>query len=192
MTARGLSILLAVAALLAWAEAGCDPQRRTPPPAAGDRPMALTITTTAFIDGGAIPRKHTGDGQDVSPPLVWTDVPEGAKSLALICDDPDAPQPQPWVHWVIYDLPGDLTGLAEGVPAEAPPHLPGAIQGPNSWGTAGYRGPAPPPGGPHRYFFRLYALDTQFKAPSLDADALRAKMAGHILAEGELLGTYER
>lgn len=154
--------------------------------------MALTITTTAFMDGGAIPRKYTGDGEDVSPPLVWTNLPDGVKSLALICDDPDAPGPAPWVHWVIYNLPGDLHGLAEGVPAETPADLPGAIQGPTSWGTVGYRGPAPPAGGPHRYYFRLYALDKQIKMAGLDADGLTRKMDGHILAEGELIGTYQR
>ena len=155
--------------------------------------MALTITTTAFMDAGPIPRKYTGDGEDISPPLVWAGVPDGTESIALICDDPDAPTPTPWVHWVIYNLPGDLTGLAEGIPpSKAPPDLPGAIQGPNSWPTIGYKGPAPPPGNPHRYYFALYALDTNISAAGLDADALREQMAGHILAQGELIGTYGR
>jgi len=193
MAPHKLPTLLAVAALLAWTAPGCQPQRRTPAPAAGDKPMALTITTTAFMDGGAIPRRYTGDGEDVSPPLVWADLPDGVKSLALICDDPDAPTPTPWVHWVIYNLPGDLTGLAEGIPADKQlSDPPGAIQGPNSWPDTGYRGPAPPPGGPHRYYFRLYALDKQIKTAGLDADGLTKKMAGHILAEGELMGTYQR
>lgn len=155
--------------------------------------MALTITTTAFMDGGPIPPKYTGDGQDISPPLVWSDLPDGVATLALICDDPDAPTPTPWVHWVIYNLPGDLTGLAEGIPTiEKLTDPPGAVQGPNSWPTTGYKGPAPPRGGAHRYYFRLYALDVEITAAGLDADALRNKMAGHILAEGELIGTYQR
>jgi len=155
--------------------------------------MSLTITTTAFIDGGAIPRKHTGDGADVSPPLMWSGVPTGTTSLALICDDPDAPSRTPWVHWVIYNIPSDLTGLSEGItPVATPPEPPGALQGPNSWPTTGYRGPAPPPGKPHHYYFRLYALDRKIETAGLDADGLREAMDGHIVSEGEIIGTYQR
>ncbi|MFH1748266.1 MAG: YbhB/YbcL family Raf kinase inhibitor-like protein [Planctomycetota bacterium] len=149
--------------------------------------MKLVIQTTAFDAGKPIPRKYTGDGEDVSPPLTWTGVPAEAQELALICDDPDAPRPEPWVHWVIYKIPADTTGLPEGVPA-------GALQGPNSWPTTGYRGPAPPRGhGVHHYHFKLYALDSILDLPpGLTKDQLLQRMAGHIIAEGELVGTYER
>ena len=153
--------------------------------------MAMTITTSAFMDGGPIPRKYTGDGQDISPPLVWAGMPDGTASLAIICDDPDAPGDTPWVHWVIYNLPGDLAGLPEGVLPVGVLSEPAGLQGPNSWPTTGYKGPAPP-SGTHRYFFAIYALDTNISTPDLDADALRAQMAGHILAQGEIIGTYQR
>ena len=162
----------------------------------GDR-MTIQITSTAFEHGEPIPRKYTGEGADVSPPLAWTGLPEGTKELVLICDDPDAPTPEPWVHWVIYKIPADAEGLPEGVAHDPRLKNPaGALQGKNSWTAGrmiGYRGPMPPPGSPHRYHFRLYALEAKMVAESgLDKKTILAEIKDHILAEGELIGTYER
>ncbi|HID20787.1 MAG TPA: YbhB/YbcL family Raf kinase inhibitor-like protein [Planctomycetaceae bacterium] len=160
--------------------------------------MKIELTSTAFKNGERIPRKYTGDGQDVSPPLSWSGVPEGAKELALICDDPDAPGPEPWVHWVVYGLSPELAGLPEGIPAQSEIDKPvKALQGKNSWPsgrTIGYRGPAPPRGhGTHHYHFKLYALDTPLNLPpGVDKKRLLKAMEGHIIAQGELIGTYER
>lgn len=160
--------------------------------------MSLTLTSDVFAGGDRIPVRHAGDGEDVSPPLSWTGVPESTRELALICDDPDAPTPQPWVHWVLYKLPADCRGLPEGVPSNSRLEEPaGALQGRNSWSsgrTIGYRGPAPPPRhGVHHYHFRLYALDEPLALnPGIDKRSLQAAMQGHILAEAELVGTYER
>lgn len=160
--------------------------------------MTIELSSDAFSQGAKVPQKFTGDGQDLSPPLRWNNVPPGVREFALICDDPDAPSPEPWVHWVLYKIPGDLRELPEGLPAEAmlkSPH--GALQGLNSWPsgrTVGYRGPAPPRGhGTHHYHFRLYALDTALHLPAKsDKHELLKAIAGHVLAEGELMGTYER
>ncbi len=160
--------------------------------------MAIQLTSTAFGEGERIPAKHTGEGDDVSPPLAWSGVPQGTKALALICDDPDAPTPQPWVHWVIYKIPADCRGLPEGIAKTPRLEEPaGALQGANSWPsgqTIGYRGPMPPPGhGVHRYFFRLYALGAELAAePGMDKVALLEKMSGDVLDEGQLMGTYQR
>jgi Raf kinase inhibitor-like YbhB/YbcL family protein len=152
--------------------------------------MALTLTSTAFSDGGLIPRRYTCDGEDVSPPLAWRDAPAGTRSFALICDDPDAPA-KVWVHWVIYNLPATVTDLPEAVPPD--PELPrGGRQGRNDFGRLGYGGPCPP-SGTHRYFFRLYALDALLDlAPGATKGDLVRKMAGHILAETVLVGRYAR
>jgi len=166
--------------------------------AKGEKKMTLEITSTAFKQGHPIPKKYTGEGSDVSPPLAWFGLPQGTKELALICDDPDAPTDEPWVHWVIYKIPADVKGLPEGMPRK--PRLkdpPDALQGKNSWpaGEAiGYRGPMPPPRhGVHHYYFKLYALEAQVSAePGLDKKALMEAIRSHILAEGELMGTYER
>ena len=153
--------------------------------------MALTIASTAFTDGAAIPKKYTCDGQDLSPPLAWTGVPEGTKSLALICDDPDAPMGT-WVHWVLWGLPPSAPALPEGAPPTGT--LPGGIQqGMNSWPKVGYGGPCPPPGKPHRYFFKLYALDATLTLPdNTDKGGLERAMKGHILASAQIMGTYGR
>lgn len=161
-------------------------------------PVTIKLTSPAFAEGAAIPKKYTGEGEDVSPPLEWTGLPEGTKELALVCDDPDAPRKEPWVHWVIYKIPPDTKGLAEGVPRTArPKHPAGALQGKNSWPDGenlGYRGPMPPKGhGPHRYFFTLYALDHVLDAePGLTKEELIRKMSGHVLGIGRCMGTYER
>lgn len=160
--------------------------------------MTITLTSTAFANGEKIPTRHTADGEDLSPPLSWSNLPDGTKELALICDDPDAPTPEPWVHWVIYKIPSDTASLSEGISNDERLDQPrGAVQGKNSFpkgATIGYRGPAPPPGhGVHHYHFKLYAVDTELKLdPGADKAALLKAMNGHILAQGELVGTYER
>ncbi len=153
--------------------------------------MSLELTSKAFQPGGTIPKPYTGDGADHSPPLGWSEPPAGTKSLALICDDPDAPRGT-WVHWVLFNLPPETRELGEGVPATETLDS-GAKQGTNDFGNVGYGGPAPPRGKPHRYFFNLYALDGTVDLP---AGATKAKlvvaMKGHILAQGQLTGTYGR
>src|SRR5512143_2665738 len=154
----------------------------------------MNLTSPAFQHNAAIPARFTCDGTDVSPALNWAGLPTGTKSLALIVDDPDAPDPRAprmtWVHWVLYNLPPDATGLPEAVSSTALPAETG--QGLNDWGRTGYGGPCPPIGR-HRYFHKLYALDTRL--PDLGKPtkaALEQAMAGHILAKAELIGTYQR
>ena len=157
--------------------------------------MTLTLTSPAFEPGETIPRKYSGEGADVSPPLQWTQVPEGTKELALICDDPDAPTAQPWVHWVIYKIPRDASGLPENIPKVDRLSTPaGALQGFNSWGKTGYGGPMPPPGhGVHHYHFTLFALDAALEGRTgLDKAALLKAMKAHTLAQAKLIGTYQR
>ncbi len=157
----------------------------------------MNLQSSAFKTGQPIPKKHTGKGQDLSPPLTWSDPPAAAKQFALIVDDPDAPTPQPWGHWVLYNIPPETTQLPEALPQkdtlDTPP---GARQGKNSWDTnnIGYRGPMPPPGhGTHHYHFMLYALDTPLDAkPGLSKTQLLDLMKGHIIAQAELVGTCER
>ena len=149
--------------------------------------MSIEVSSPAFEPGGVIPRQYTGEGQDVSPALNWADLPEGTREIALICDDPDAPRPEPWVHWVLYKIPADRTGLPEG-------GTEGAFEGENDFGRASYGGPMPPRGhGIHQYHFKVYALNAELEAVgSLTKDQLLEAMEGHILDEGELVGTYER
>lgn len=153
--------------------------------------MALTITSPAFQDGAAIPSQYTCEGNDISPPLEWSGVPAGARSLALLCDDPDAPR-KTWVHWVLWAIPPDRTSLPEGLPAKAALKGVGS-QGKNDFGRLGYGGPCPPPGKPHRYFFKLFALDCEV---NLGAGAgkreLEQSMQGHVLAQGQLVGKFHR
>lgn len=154
------------------------------------RAMSFSLTSSAFAEGAAIPSKYTCDGRDVSPPLAWSGVPAGAQSLALVVDDPDAPDPaapkMTWVHWVLYDIPPATTAIAEG--AEPP----GAKDGMNDWKRTGYGGPCPPVGR-HRYFFKLYALDRALPDLHRPTKAqLEAAMKGHVLAEARLIGTYQK
>ncbi len=152
--------------------------------------MATKVTSTAFTEGTMIPAKYTCDGANISPPLAWSGSPATAKSFALICDDPDAPAGT-WAHWVVFNLPASVTSLDENVPADKT--LPnGARQGTNDFRKLGYGGPAPP-SGTHRYYFKLYALDTilDLAAGATKPQLLRA-MEGHILAQGQLMGTYKR
>jgi Raf kinase inhibitor-like YbhB/YbcL family protein len=160
--------------------------------APGRAAMALTLTSAAFAAGGDIPAKHTCEGGDVSPPLAWSGAPSGTRSFALVVDDPDAPDPKAprttWVHWVVYDLPATTTALAEGASGKLPS---GAREGTNDFKRTGYGGPCPPIGR-HRYFHKLYALDaTLGLAGATKADVEKA-MAGHVLAQAELVGTYQK
>jgi Raf kinase inhibitor-like YbhB/YbcL family protein len=157
--------------------------------------MTLRLHSNAFGPGKSIPRRYTGDGDDLSPALSWSELPERTKGLALIVEDPDAPRPEPFVHWVLYGIPADAPGLVEGIPKEATLASPaGALQGKNSFGQIGYGGPAPPRGhGAHHYHFRLFALDEPLNVrEALDNKALLAVMSGHVLEEAEVVGTYER
>ena len=157
----------------------------------GGQAIAFAIRSTAFPAGGTIPKRHTCDGPDVSPPLSWTEPPAGTKSLALIMDDPDAPVGT-WVHWVLYNLPASTRELAEGTPTSET-LANGARQGTNDFRKIGYGGPCPPQGPAHRYFFKLYALDTELNlAPGATKKQLEAAIAGHILTQAELIGRYGR
>jgi Raf kinase inhibitor-like YbhB/YbcL family protein len=152
---------------------------------------AMRITTADFPAGGAIPRTFTADGADLSPALGFEGAPAGTRAFALIVDDPDAPVGL-WVHWVLYDLPAGCGGLAQNQPRSAT--LPGgARQGKNSWSRLGWNGPSPPPGRPHRYFFKLYALSSPLGLePGATAKAVEAAMKGKVLAQAELMGSYGR
>jgi Raf kinase inhibitor-like YbhB/YbcL family protein len=152
------------------------------------------VTSTAFEPGGAIPAAYTCQGRDISVPLAWSGLPAGTRSLALIVDDPDAPDPaaptMTWVHWLLYNIPPAAAGLPEAVKPHALPA--GTLQGRNDWGRTGYGGPCPPVGR-HRYFFKLYALDVVL--PDLgqpDKRRLERAMKGHVLAQQELIGTYAK
>ncbi|RMH97449.1 MAG: YbhB/YbcL family Raf kinase inhibitor-like protein [Calditrichaeota bacterium] len=152
--------------------------------------MSITLKSSAFEDGGMIPAKYTCDGENVSPPLTWEGVPDEAKTLALICDDPDAPM-KTWVHWVVFNIPTSVKELPENTPAIRT-LANGARQGINDFRRIGYGGPCPP-GGTHRYFFKIYALDTELNLePGATKEDLLKAMEGHILAEGQLMGKYSR
>ena len=169
-------------------------------------PAALTVTSAAFRTGEAIPVDYTADGRNVSPPLTWSGAPPTTREFVLILDDPDAPTPQPFVHWVIYKIPATAKGLPEALPMGAAVKAPGlesAVQGPTGFAMfargggpppqPGYRGPAPPPGKPHHYTFKLYALNTPLDArEGMTKDDLLEAMEGKIVAQGELVGVYER
>jgi Raf kinase inhibitor-like YbhB/YbcL family protein len=155
--------------------------------------MELSLTSTAFTEGGPIPVKYTCDGADLSPPLAWSGVPQGTAALALIADDPDAPAGT-WVHWVLYDLPAAFGGLPEKVSkVETPQELKGAVQGRSDSHEVGYSGPCPPPGPAHRYFFKLYALAAPLGLkPGASKEEVERAMGGHVLATAQLMGTYAR
>lgn len=153
--------------------------------------MSIPVTSKAFQPGMAIPQQYTADGADQSPPLHWSEPPSGTKSIALICDDPDAPRGT-WVHWVLFNLPPQTRDLEEGVPTTATLDN-GAKQGKNDFGKIGYGGPAPPKGQTHRYFFKVYALSASLDlTPGATKAELEDAMRGHILAEGQLMGRYKR
>jgi Raf kinase inhibitor-like YbhB/YbcL family protein len=169
----------------------------------GAKSMTIKITSSAFQEGQRIPKQYTGEGADLSPPLRWSDVPDEAKELLLICDDPDAPTDEPWVHWVIYKIPANVTSLKEGIPRKTRlTDPPGTLQGKNSWPNSktavpeniGYRGPMPPTGhGTHHYYFKLYALEAKLSAEAgMDKNSILKEIEGHVIAEGQLMGTYSR
>jgi Raf kinase inhibitor-like YbhB/YbcL family protein len=156
--------------------------------------MSLAITSPAFAHNGPIPEKYTCDGENLSPPLVWTGCPDKGRSLVLIVDDPDAPDPDAprmvWVHWVLYNIPPTATGLAEAITSGDLPE--GTQEGLNDWQRTGYGGPCPPVGR-HRYFHKLYVLDKELPVGSLPSKRdLEQAMEGHVLARAELIGTYQR
>ena len=163
-------------------------------PTSVEAAMEFTLQSSAFSPGDAIPSRYTCEGRDISPPLSWRGVPEGARSLVLIVDDPDAPDPRApkmtWVHWVLYNLPAELTALPENIAAADLPT--GTGQGRNDWRRSGYGGPCPPVGR-HRYFFKLYALDTRLSGLQQPTKAeVEAAMEGHVMARAELIGTYRK
>lgn len=150
----------------------------------------MQITSAAFKDGQGIPKKYTCDGEDVSPPLEWTPGPDDTKTLAIICDDPDAPMGT-WVHWVVFNIPGDTVKLPENVPPEREMNN-GAIQGMNDFQKIGYGGPCPP-SGTHRFFFKIYALDIKLDLPAgATKSHLMIAMEEHVLEQAHLMGTYRR
>ena len=157
------------------------------------RMTSMTLHSAAFEAHGRIPEKYTADGENISPPLTWLGVPKTAKELVLIMDDPDAPQAKPWVHWLIYHIPPSRAGLTEETPAQN--EVDGMIQGTNSFGTIGYRGPQPPKThGDHHYHFTIYALDALLigETPGLSKEQLLQRMQGHVIGTGELIGVYSR
>ena len=178
-----LSALVALPLLLSC-------RSKTQPSIEGGEKMDIKVTSQAFQEGGMIPKKYSGEGDDVSPPLVWGPVPAGAKSLVLISDDPDAPVGT-WVHWVLYNLPPNVTELAENVPPTETLGN-GAKHGKNDFRKLGYGGPMPP-SGTHRYFFKVYALDAVLNLPAgATKSQLLKAMEGHILGQGQLMGKYKR
>ena len=183
---RGILVMLALVVALC----SCSGEARRNANAKGVAKMSITVKSSAFADGGMIPKKYTADGADVSPPLSWTAPANGVKSYALIVDDPDAPS-KVWVHWVAYNLPAEKTDLAENQPKQD--HLPnGGAQGMNDMRKIGYNGPAPP-SGVHRYCFKIYALDAKLDLkPGATKAELLSAMEGHILAQGQLMGRYTR
>jgi Raf kinase inhibitor-like YbhB/YbcL family protein len=185
----------ATSAFLLMALAGCStgprPVPASPPAASSpDQKTEIKVTSVAFQQGQPIPRAYSCSGVNVSPPLEWTGVPKAAKTIAIVVDDPDAPG-GPWVHWLLYNVPADNIGFVENVPMSETLKA-GGFQGKNDFGKIGYGGPCPP-SGTHRYFFKLYAVDAELP---LTAGATRADLekalAGHVLAQGELMGTFQK
>ncbi len=179
--------------LLVFLTCSSRPQPAAPQPAtntAAQQEMQLKVSSSAFKQNEGIPRQYTCDGIDISPPLEWTGVPKVAKTIALIADDPDAPSGT-FVHWVLYNLPAANIGLVENLPPTAELKA-GGFQGKNDFGKIGYGGPCPP-SGTHRYFFKFYALDSELalKAGATKAELEKA-MQGHVVAQGQLVGTYSR
>lgn len=181
-------IILITAAILL--NTSCKGAKRNETKKQGEKKMDIKITSTAFEDGDMIPSKYTCDGKNISPPLQWDAVHAETKSIAVICDDPDAPMGT-WVHWVLFNLPPQTMQLPEDFPTDET-LADGTRQGVTDFGTTGYGGPCPP-SGTHRYFFKIYALDAEIDTVSvIDKAELLKKMEGHILAQGQLMGKYKR
>lgn len=177
----GLAALMLVSAAAAWAQA----------------PAAMTVTSPTLKANETIPKDHTADGKNLSPALAWSGAPAATNQFALVCDDPDAPMPGGFVHWVVYKIPATAKGLPAELPMDAtltaPPELAGAIQGLSGFKRTGYRGPAPPPGKPHHYTFTVYALDAELPLESgLTRNQLMEAIKGHIIGQGSLVAIYER
>jgi Raf kinase inhibitor-like YbhB/YbcL family protein len=189
---RNISVIMSLGLflLLFLSCAGRQQQIAQPANTPKEDKAEIKLTSAAFKDGQSIPRPYTCDGVNISPPLEWSGVPRAAKTLAIVCDDPDAPGGT-WVHWVLYNLPADNIGLVENLPTTEKLAA-GGFQGPNDSGKIGYGGPCPP-SGTHRYFFRVYALDSELplKAGATKTDLTKA-MEGHTLVQGQLMGTYRR
>ena len=184
MRTKRITLLTAILAALAIV-ASCA-QRATE-----NIPLTLDLVSTDFPSGGSIPKPFTCEGSDMSPALQWKAPPSGTQSFALIADDPDAPVGT-WVHWVIFDMPGSLRSLPQNFPKD-PQAADGSRQGSNDFDKIGYGGPCPPAGKPHRYFFKLYALDTKLNLKAgTNKKAVETAMQGHILARGEYMGRYSR
>ncbi len=188
---RNLGLLLPAAAAMALFLLACSTEEVVTPETVPMEVSSLEVTSPAFAEGTEIPERFTCDGEDASPPLRWSGAPDGTRGYALIVDDADAPGGA-FVHWVVYNISSNATGLAAGIPS-AESAAAGGRQGVNGFGRAGYGGPCPPSGGPHRYFFRLFALDGQLdlQAGATRSDLLRA-MNGHVVGQGSLTGTYQR
>jgi Raf kinase inhibitor-like YbhB/YbcL family protein len=187
MKAVAIAAIMMFAAACAKQPAAIKPNSQSTPPAQSATP-AIKLTSSVFSEGQKIPRQFTCDGINVSPPLEWTGVPKSAKTLAIVADDPDAPAGT-WVHWVIYNVPADTMGMVENVPATEEV-AGGGVQGKNDFEKIGYGGPCPP-SGTHRYFFKIYALDSELplKAGATKSEVEKAS-EGHILARAQLMGTY--
>jgi Raf kinase inhibitor-like YbhB/YbcL family protein len=172
----------------------------TPVGHARQAPPQITVSSPTLKDGEPVPRQHTPDGRNDSPALAWSDLPPGTREIAVVCEDPDAGNPPPFVHWVVYKIPPTARGLPEALPIDPATPLPasiaGAVQGTTGFRRAIYRGPAPPPGKVHHYHFIVYALDQTIDAkpgqPPLTRAELREAIAGHVIGRGELVATYER
>ena len=189
---RSISVILMPALFLPLFLSCAGRQQQIAPPANTPKEdkAEIKLTSVAFKDGEPIPRPYTCDGVNISPPLEWSGVPRTAKTIAIICDDPDAPGGT-WVHWVLYNLPADNIGLVENLPATETLKA-GGFQGKNDFGKIGYGGPCPP-SGTHRYFFKIYALDSELplKAGATKAELMKA-MDDHVVSQGQLMGTYRR
>lgn len=160
-------------------------------------PEPIIVQSPTMQTGQMMPRDYAPDGRNLSPPITWDNLPEGTRQIAVICQDHGAGNPPPWVHWIIYNIPGTARGLPEGIPFDAgvpmPPQVTGAVQGNNGWGLSMYRGPAPPVGNLHHYHFVVYALDEELNLPpDLNREELLEAIEGHVIGQGDLMPLYER
>lgn len=204
-TILSAAIVVAVVALCPPGADGANAEKddagaKKEAPRGNAQPAKIKVTSPKMSEGKTVAKDFTGDGKDVSPPIAWSGVPKGTVELALICDDPDAPTKDPWVHWLVYNIPASMNGLPEGVPTDAELDDPkkhkglvGLRQGLTGWRKPGYRGPAPPPGKDHHYHFTVYALDAKLNLKAgLSKEQLVKAMDGHIIGKGELVVIYKR
>jgi len=162
-----------------------------------DAPRTIIVTSPAMATGALMPRDYAPDGRNVSPPLQWENLPPGTQQIVVLCQDHGAGNPPPWVHWILYNVPGTANGLPQGIPFDSlepmPAELAGAVQGSNGWGLSMYRGPAPPVGDLHQYQFVVYALDEALDLPAgLTRAQLLGAIEGHVIGQGDMVPTYER